>query len=211
MAGVRPPPDFGNARLAIHTVRSGERFGRIYPNRFLNPLGFGRRPSRFSDPRRRTEANRFGLIYLGDTFKVCFLEAVLRDQRDGIVGTLPIQEEELRTRRYADVEVTAPLRLVDLREDQAVAMGVPSDVHRASRHTLGQSWSVAFHEHPSAPDGIIYPSRLNGHTNLAVYDRAIPKLRSFRARLLTAVPELASILDDLNVEIVVPDPTDPGA
>lgn len=210
MAGVRPPPAFSNARLAIHTVRPGERFGRIYLDRFPNPLGFGKTPSRFSDPRRRVEANRFGVLYLGDTLKVCFLEAVLRDQRDGVVGALPMREEELQTRRYADVEIAEPLRLIDLRENRAAAMGVPSDVHRSSSQTLGRAWSVAFHEHPSGPDGIIYPSRLNGHTNVAVYDRAIPKLRPARARRLLAVPELASVLEDLNVDLVVPDPLDPG-
>ena len=95
--------------------------------------------------------------------------------------------------------------MVDLREDRAVAMGVPSDVHRTSRHALGRAWSVAFHEHPSRPDGIIYSSRLNGHTNLAVYDRAIPKLRPLRVRHLLAVPDLVSVLDDLSVEIVTSD------
>jgi hypothetical protein len=41
---------------------------------------------------------------LGDTLKVCFLEAVLRDRRDGLVGDLPIEEKEIYTRRYAEIE-----------------------------------------------------------------------------------------------------------
>ena len=77
------------ARLAIHTVWLGERFGRIYGDRFSNPLGFGKTPSRYSDPRRRADANRFGVLYLGDTLKVCFLEAVLRDRRDGLLTRYP--------------------------------------------------------------------------------------------------------------------------
>ena len=202
MAGTWPPPTFSKARLSIHAVPPGERFGRIYRDGFPDPLGFGKGPSRFSDPRRRVEANRFGVLYLGQTMKVCFLEAVLRDRRDGTAGSLPIQEDELDVRRFADVEVVAPLRLVDLREDQAVLMGVPSDVHRSSRHTLGRMWSVAFHEHPASPDGIVYPSRLNGHTNLAVYGRAVPKLRAVRVRELLAVPELVQVLDDLEVALV---------
>ncbi|MES0214072.1 RES domain-containing protein [Mesorhizobium sp. C280B] len=47
-------------------------------------------PSRFSDPRRRVDANRFGVLYLGDSLKVCFLETVLRDRRAGILDDLPI-------------------------------------------------------------------------------------------------------------------------
>jgi hypothetical protein len=202
VASARPPAAFSTARLEIHTVRSGARFGRIYWHGFADPLGYGKSPSRFSDPRRRIEANRFGVLYLGQSLKVCFLEAVLRDQRDGTLGSLPMQEDELRSRRFAEIEVGTSLRLVDLREDRAVVMGIPSDVHRASRHALARAWSVALYEHPAAPDGIIYPSRLNGHTNLAVYDRAVAKLRPVRIRNLLAVPELTTVLDDLEVALV---------
>jgi hypothetical protein len=49
------------------------------------------------------------------------------------------------------------------------------------------------------PDGIIYPSRLNGETNLAVYDRAIPKLRAVAQRELLKQKGLAAVLRDLKV------------
>jgi hypothetical protein len=91
--------------------------------------------------------------------------AVLRDRRDGLVGDLPIEEKEIFARRYAEIETIADLRLVDLREDHAIRMGVPTDVAKSSRQTLARAWSLAFHEHQSAPDGITYPSCLNGHTN----------------------------------------------
>lgn len=205
MVGIRPPPGFANSRLELHTVPPGERFGRIYADRFPNPLGYGKSPSRFSDPRRRVPANRFGMLYLGETLKVCFLEAVLRDQRDGVIGSLAMGEDELDGRRYAEIEITAPLQLVDLRGDRAIRMGVPTDVHRASDQRLARWWSAAFHEHPSTPDGIIYPSRLNGQTNLAIYDRAVGSLRAARVRQLIAAPDLAKVLDDLAVELMQPD------
>lgn len=187
-------------------MQPGERFGRIYLDRYPNPLGYGKSPSRFSDPRRRVPDHRFGVLYLGDSLKVCFLEAVLRDQRDGVIGTFVIGEDELSSRRFAEIEVTTRLQLVDLREDRAVRMGIPSDVHRATGHRLGRAWSAAFYDHSSAPDGIIYPSRLNGQTNLAVYDRAISNLTVARVwRLLTA-PGLATVLDDLIVALMPPDP-----
>lgn len=208
---VRPTATFARVPLEIHALAPGERFGRIYLERYPNPLGFGKTPSRFSDPRRRVARSRFGVLYLGDTLKVCFLEAMLRDQRDGVVGDLPIAEEEFEKRLYAQIESVQQLRLADLREDRAIIMGVPSDVHRASRQTSARLWSLAIHEHPSIPDGIIYPSRLNGHTNLAVYDRGIAKLRAVRVQRLIAVPDLVGVLDDLRVGIVAPDPPDPGA
>ena len=208
---VRPPPAFARARLVVHTVAVGERFGRIFLDRYPDPLGYGKTPSRFSDPRNRIERNRFGVLYLGETLKVCVLEAVLRDQRDGRVGDLPIAEQELHIRRYADIEAVVPLQLVDLRGDGAVVMGIPSDVHRARHQTLARAWSVAIHDHPSAPDGIIYPSRLNGHTNLAIYDRAMAKLKPIRIRRLIAAPGLAAVLNDFSVSIVTPDPSGPAS
>jgi hypothetical protein len=86
--------------------------------------------------------------------KVCFLEAVLRDQRDGTIGDLPIAETELHDRRYAEIEIVRPLRIVDLRDDSAVIMGVPSDVAKATSQTLARAWPVSFHEHPETSDGI---------------------------------------------------------
>jgi len=205
MAKAFPPKNFADASLQIHEVPFGQRFGRIYQSRYLNPLGFGKTPSRFSDPRRRVAASRFGVLYLGESLKVCFLEAVLRDQRDGTIGDLPMEETELHNRHYAEIEVTASLTMVDLRDDNAIVMGVPTDVAKASNQTLARSWSVAFHDHPDKPDGIIYPSRLNGHTNLAVFDRSIVKLRTVQKMKLIAAAGLPLVLDDLKVGIVEPD------
>ncbi|MBN9271951.1 MAG: hypothetical protein BGO93_18970 [Mesorhizobium sp. 65-26] len=199
MSGTPPPSDFEQAELEIETIPPGRTFGRIYWGAYPDPLGYGKSPSRFSDPRRRVEANRFGVLYLGDSLKVCFLEAVLRDRREGLVDDLPIDEVELTQRRYAEIATTAELRLVDLRNDNAVRMGVPTDVVRAQRQNLARRWSVAFHEHPSQPDGVIYPSRLNGATNLAVYNRAVGKLRPTRVTTLLGTPGLAQVLEDFKV------------
>ena len=102
-----------------------------YLGRYPDPLGFGKTPSRFSDPRWRVATNRFGVLYLGDTVKVCFLEALLRDQRDGAIGDLPMEEAELHDRHYAEIEITVPLKMIDLRDDGPIAMGVPTDVAKA--------------------------------------------------------------------------------
>ncbi|MER9222699.1 RES family NAD+ phosphorylase [Mesorhizobium sp. M0644] len=202
MPGVPPPPDFGRAKFEIETISPGRTFGRIYWSTYPDPLGYGKSPSRFSDPRRRVDANRFGVLYLGDSLKVCFLETVLRDRREGILDDLPIDEVELTRRRYAEITTTADLRLVDLRGDNAVRMGVPTDVVRAQRQNLARRWSLAFHEHPSQPDGIIYPSRLNEAINLAIYDRSIGKLQSKRVMTLLGAPGLAQALEDFRVGLV---------
>ncbi len=202
MAGIKPPAGFERQPLDIETIPSGRRFGRIYASAYPNPLGFGKAASRFSDPRRRDATKRFGVLYLGETLKVCFLEAVLRDRRDGLVGDLPIEEKEIYARRYAEVETIADLSLVDLRDDHAIRMGVPTDVAKSSRQNLARFWALAFHEHQALPDGIIYPSRLNGHTNIAVFERAISKLAPARVVPLIGAPGLAAVINDLRVSLV---------
>jgi hypothetical protein len=121
------------------------RWGRIYFTRFRDPLGFGKSPSRFSDPRRRLPANRFGVLYLGSSLKVCFVEAVMRDQGDGRIDDLLLDERDLAVRSYATIEVSAALSLVDLRGDGPLRMGVPSDVARSSRQSLARRWSLALY------------------------------------------------------------------
>jgi hypothetical protein len=197
-----PTAAFAGVALDLVTIDPGERFGRIYLSHYANPLGFGKTKSRFSDPSRRIEKNRFGVLYVGSTLKVCFLEAILRDERNGAVGDYPIDEAELRVRHYAEIEVTAPLTLVDLRGDGPIRMGIPTDVVRASSQTLSRAWSAAIHAHPKAPDGIIYPSRLNGETNLAIYDRGIGKLRATTVAQLLSAAGLARVLDDFRVALV---------
>jgi hypothetical protein len=195
MPDFDPPADFGSAALDIATIGVGQRYGRIYRASFPDPLGFGKTPSRFSDSRKRIASNRFGVVYLGSTFTVCFVEAVLRDQRNGVGGSLLMDEAELHELLYAEIDVIAPLSLVDLRKNARLRMGIPSDVAGGAKQTLARKWSVAINRHSSAPDGIIFPSRLNGETNLAIYDRAVPKLQFANKRKLISVPDLVSVLD----------------
>nr|WP_250814139.1 MULTISPECIES: hypothetical protein [Neorhizobium] len=42
-------------------------------------------------------------------------------------------------------------------------MGVPTDLAKSTRQSLARFWALAFYDHQSLPDGIIYPSR---HTNM---------------------------------------------
>ena len=188
--------------LDIAPVGVGEEFGSVHRLAYPDPLSFGKNPSRFSDPRRRVPANRFGVLYLGSSLKVCFLETFLRDDRDGIVGVVEVEEAELDDRRYAEVRVREPLRLLDLTGDGPVRMGIPSDVVRGSRQGLARHWSVAFHDHPAGIDGIIYPSRLNNETNLAIYGRSVPKLEPHSNYGLKRAPGMADVLDDFLVALI---------
>jgi hypothetical protein len=101
---LHPPADFARANLDLTTFPVGDHFSHIYFDHHSNPLGFGKTPSRFSDPRRRAPKNRFGVLYLGESLKVCFLEAVLRDKRNGAIGDYPLEETEIH-RAVVDCEI----------------------------------------------------------------------------------------------------------
>ena len=142
MPGGPPTRAFASVTLDIKAVPADATFGRIHRKVFPDPLGFGKTPSRFSDPRRRVADRRFGVVYLGSSLKVCFLETILRDERDGIVGHVEVAESELDDRRYGEIKVRETLQLLDLIGDGPVRMGIPSDVARSSRQALSRQWSV---------------------------------------------------------------------
>ena len=200
-AGLRPTDAFSRAALDIVTVASGKEYGRVSFARYPDPLGYGKTPSRFSDPRRRIEENRFGVLYLGETLKVCFLEAVLRDRRNGAVGDFPIDQIELDARTSSTIRLKRDLQLIDLRGDGLVRMGIPTDVIRAQNQTLARAWSVAVYDHPDVVDGILFPSRLNNQHNLAIYDRAVDGLEHASTVPLLRARCFASVLDDFKVAL----------
>jgi hypothetical protein len=201
--GLRPPADFHRARLNLTPLSPHARYGRIYHQRYPDPLGYGKTPSRFSDPRRkRKPETRFGVLYLGVSLGVCFVEAVLRDKKNGVVGDFPISESELHSRQYAEIEIGSTLNVVDLTGNGAIQIGMPSDVLGRSVQAAARYWSFTFYIHPAAPDGIMYPSRLNGETILAIYDRAVSKLAVIGTCALINATGLPAVLNDLGVSLV---------
>lgn len=47
MAPREPPPGFAKAALDLTRIPAGQLFGRIYHQRFTDPLGYGKSRSRF--------------------------------------------------------------------------------------------------------------------------------------------------------------------
>jgi RES domain len=202
--GGSPPKGFTSRDLALAESAPTAIWRRIYESRFPDPLGYGFGPSRFSDPKTTLVApDRFGVVYLGSSVKVCFAEAILRDRGVRRIKAFPLEWAELEKWTCAELQITSALRLVDLRGDGLLRMGVPTDVTRASSQTLGRRWSRAFWAHDAKPDGIIYESRLNGETNIALFDRALTKLAaSATPRLVDCRAEFAAIITDFDLDIV---------
>jgi RES domain len=198
---ARPPHPLASGALTPAHAPVGSVWHHIFLDRFPDPLGFGFASSRFSDPRRKP-ASRFGVYYVGHTFEVAFLETIVRDLRNGNPGPLILSANDLDAYVHVHVTVQARLDLVDLRGGNAVALGVPTNAVRASSHHLGQRASLAVYQRADRLDGICYQSRLNGDENLAVYDRAVPKLAAGARRKLGTCPELAPILSAYHIALV---------
>lgn len=199
-----PPQGFEKRPLAISQVAKGSIWRRLYLSRHPDPLGYAFDPSRFSDPETSlVPPARFAVVYFGSSVKVCFVEAILRDRGVGRIKSFPLEWTELENWTCAELRVDETLRVVDLRGDHLVRMGVPTDVARASSQELGRLWSRAFWSHDEKPDGIVYDSRLNGETNIAIYDRALAKFSAVATpKLVACRSELARIIVDFDLAIV---------
>jgi hypothetical protein len=195
------PHPLASASLIHGQVRAGSVWHHLFLDRFPDPLGLGHSPSRFSDP-RRAPRTRFGVYYIGQTFEVAFLETIVRDRKNGNPGTLVLGANDLIAYAHVAITVRAALDVVDLRGGSAIAMGLPTNALRAQSHRQGQKVSLALYRHADSPDGIWYPSRLNGDENIALYDRAVSKLSAGPRRSLGSCPELAPILDRYRIAIV---------
>ena len=210
-AGWGPPADFATRDLALVPPPAGPFF-RAFRSYHPDPLGYRPAPSRFADPAIGTPgATPFGTIYLGESVEVCVLETIIRDSGIGLAGggDIPIAERELASWSVAcvafvlDEAGTGPPGLLDLRAGGAVVHRIPTDVTGASDHSLSRAWAKAIHDHPSAPAGLLYPSRLNGQTNLALFDRALTALKVERVDpLLGLGGDLAAVLDRYEVAVV---------
>ena len=83
------------------------------------------------------------------SLQVCFVETIIRDSRDGLVGDIEIEEAEIGDRLYTPTHAIAPLRLINLTGNGPVRMGIPSDVVRGRTQSLARTWSLAIHAHPA--------------------------------------------------------------
>jgi hypothetical protein len=102
----------------------------------------------------------------------------------------------------AQISSLSTLRLVDLRGKGPVRMRIPTDAVRGQGHRLSMTYSLAFYQHPEKPDGILYRSRINEMTNIALYDRAVQRLRCDACIPLLHCADLADMLDHYKVVLM---------
>ena len=169
-------------------------FVRIFPRRYAHrPLGVGPGSSRFADP-----AAGYAVLYAGESVAEALRETLLRDAVSAAPRrTLPrfFIEQSVLTR----ITTTEPLPMIDLRRDGVLRARVPTAVVRDRRHAAGQALSRFVHAEIEEAAGFVYDSRFTASPCVAVFDRALDRVRASEAIALEEVDDVHATLADHDV------------
>ncbi|HEX2987501.1 MAG TPA: RES family NAD+ phosphorylase [Chloroflexota bacterium] len=130
------------------------------------PVYWGLTPPRIPSARFDAPKGEFGVLYAGVDAYCAFIETY-----GHVTGTRWVTLAALRERSLFEIRFGHPLRLVNLTGHHLAGLGADSGLFSGD-YTVSQAWSLAFFNHPSAPDGLYYhtchdPSRMS----LALYQR----------------------------------------
>jgi len=142
-----PPADLSARALPMRsTKRSWYRIHRLA----YAPLFFGRSgDSRFDAP-----AGEFGVLYAAKDAHGAFIETF-----GHATGVRVVDRQELSARGLARIVPRRPLRLVDLTSSGLARLGADARLTSGESYEPPHRWSLAIHEHPRAPDGLLYTAR----------------------------------------------------
>jgi hypothetical protein len=154
-----PPADFDTRPLPIVPFA-----GTTYRIERRGPrtVRFRRSAFRFNAP-----ADEFGVLYLSTSLEGAFVESF-----GWATGSNVVSVEALVSRELFEVELSA-VTLVDLTGPGLSRIGADDRLCKGDDYGLAQRWALAIHNHPSAPDGILYGARHDpACRSIALFDRA---------------------------------------
>ena len=155
------------------------------------PLQLHSSPSRFCDGK-----SGFAVMYAALSFETCIVETLVRDRfTHRLRRELPLAAVLARGYARVSTQPDNELNLLDLRDTGCVDIGAPTDAVRARHFAAGQALGRAVYEEHRQVDGFIYSSRLTGDECVAVFDRAVSKLRVIDACELKDHAELPGVLE----------------
>ena len=157
-----PPQDFAARELPVETVPVGTHLSRIHLVAY-DPIHFGSNVYNRFDNRN----GDYGVCYMAMSPEGAFAETFLRS-----IDTRVIFRDFVRKRSISELEVIYPLRLLSLHGPGLARVGANGAV-ASGPHGVAQLWSREIHDHPEAPDGIVYRSKHDDdELCIALFDRA---------------------------------------
>ena len=190
--------DASGIRECVRPFQFGRMIRLIPRVHQASPLGVAPTPSRFSDP-----YGRYAVLYAAASLRCAFWETIARG-RFTRRKRREMRRQDIETRLVVWLCSTEPLALVDLRADGPVRMGAPTAVIHDAHHAAGRALSAAVHGDLPDVDGIVYPSRFTAETCVAVFDRAIHKLRATDVAPLMTVASFEEVLSDYEITLTNP-------
>ncbi len=191
MAHPLPPADFTSRPLPI--VRIKATWWRIHPVSY-GPIFFGKTGgNRYDAPVDASGARPYGVLYVARDPHGAFIETF-----GHATGVRVIDRTALAHRGIAKVTASRPLRLVDLRGNGLARIGADEALCAGPDYGVSQAWSAAIHDHPKAPDGLIYRARHDpSRFSVALFDRVSPVIRARSVGKSFVDPKNERLLADL--------------
>ena len=143
------------------------------------------------------------MLYAAETVRCCFWEAVVRNRLTRRKRR-ELPRADVDVRLVVSLESREDLTLVDLRGDGPVQIGASPAVAHDANHAAGRSLSEATFAHVPEADGFLFQSRFTGHLCVAIFDRAIGKLRGLSVTPLTQHADFLKALDDYDIILTTP-------
>jgi hypothetical protein len=190
-----PPADLHHHSLPISTIRAGSSWSRIHLVEYSPEYFDATNRHRFNAP-----AGEFGTLYAGIDDACAFIETFGRELELRVVTMT-----ELALRGRSRVEAVQDLHLVDLTGPGLARIRADGRLTTGD-YRIAQRWSLALHQHPDRPDGLVWRSRFDpSRTCLAIYERARPAIRTTPLGGLTDSEyelQVAAILDRYDFALV---------
>jgi hypothetical protein len=186
-----PPADLAARSLPLTALPAGLTLQRIHLLRHQS-LFFSPGPGAPPLGRFDSLGDCFGVLYTARTFAGAVVETLLRNPDEPLVTWA-----RLSARGLATLATSRPLRLVDLTGPGLSQLGLDARFTSGAYDLCG-AWADAWQAHPSVPDGILHPSRLDPSEHcVALFDRAAAALAQDgeSAPLSTLREEVAAVLN----------------
>jgi RES domain len=180
---IAPPPPANSPSPSFFDLNTSIKIIRIFdPTRHkTQALTF-----RFNGPRHRFDHHRGsgkpqndlerGIYYAAFTLSGCLVECF------GDTGVIEIDNQCVCL-----VDITRPLKLLDLRGAGAMKAGSVSALAKIADREISQAWSRYFYENEhiyTKIDGIIYANAHNDEDAIALYERGKDGLACDQAQIL---------------------------